>query len=110
MPLKKILVFSFLLITLYLQYGRTPTVNHAITSKNTTRTETTLTITANKLFVFSKKQLSRSLVQRMQRNDFPNMQLSSEITTPPSQITIIVYVNRLAYMLDLPAFEFVIKY
>ena len=103
-------MFSFLLIALYLQYGRTPTVNHAITSKNTTGTETTLSITTNKIFILSRKQLSRNLVQRMQRNDFPNMQLSSKITKHPSQITMIVYVNRFAYVLDLPAFEFSIEY
>ena len=73
MKLKKLLIFSFILIILYLQYGRNPVVNHSMINQNAGGYEANLTITVNKLFILSKKQLSKSLMQRIQENDFDNM-------------------------------------
>lgn len=106
MKLKKLLIFSLILILLYLQYGRTPVVNHSITNKHADGYETTLTITVNKLFVLCKKQLAKSLIQKTQENLFDNMHFSYDILGYPNQVTMIIYANRLTYALNLPAFTF----
>lgn len=109
MSFKKIILFSFLLIALYLQYGRAPIINQSITSKDGSGYETRLTITANKLLIVNQKQLSQRLALRIRQNEFPNMQLPTDTLQHLNKITVIVYVNRLAYILDLPAFEFTLN-
>ena len=106
MKLKKLLIFSFILIMLYLQYGRSPIVNHSIINRHANGYETNLTITVNKLFILNKKQLSKNLIQKVQENDFDNMQFSYDVLGYPNQVTMTVYAHRLSYYLNLPAFTF----
>ena len=49
------------------------------------------------------------LVQKIQNNDFKDIQFSYDLHGRPQNIYVKVYVNGLTFQFDLPAFEFTVN-
>ena len=107
---KKILLIllsvALLFGILYLQFGREPIINHALTETTSVDCDLSMTITANKLFILNREKSANSLMERILNNEFQNMQLSYDVHGCPNNVTITVYTNKLAKFLELPSFQF----
>lgn len=106
MKRKITLITLCILGILYLQFGREPYVNNAITNSHSDGYEMNLTITMNKLILFNQEKTEQELIDCIINNSFKNQQFSYDMMGYPSEIKVTVYTNNFTKSLDIPSFHF----
>ena len=105
MKTKLCILMLCLLGILYLQFGRAPYVNMAITKGTTDGYVLHLTITANKLFIPNKEAYAEFLIQKVLDNNFKNMLFSYDELGYPERIFLTIYTNNVTWFFNIPAFN-----
>ena len=106
MKRKIFLIVIFVLLIVYLQFGRPATVTHSTTSRDSSGYTMTLSVTMNQLKIISKEVITTNLIQHIADNSFKNIMFSYDELGYPNKLTVTVYTNRFMEFLNLPAFKF----
>ena len=106
MKRKIFLIVIFVLLIVYLQFGRPATVTHSTTSRDSSVYTMTLSVTMNQLVILNRTKLADTLIQQTLDNNFKNIQFSYDELGYPSKLMITVYTNNVWKWLHVPAFKF----